>query len=145
MADIIEIPSGEENTTESICRLISGDGHHQVDVQADRSDLLSYQSSSRYVQTIVSASLADFFVSFLPTEDARLKAVFWQFEGAVLRICTIIESDDFEFERAIYGAERKFLEKFPDVPSDFYVIFQQGRGLEEIRPADSNLAFSQPQ
>ena len=138
MFDVIEV---SEMTTVQAGVILSVSGA-PLDAREDyASEHLIYNKSSKYVQTIVTASLADFFVTHLPCEDDRLKAVFWQFEGAVLRIWTIIASDDFEFEKLIYRAEKNFLRKFPKVHSDFYVVFQQGRRLNEVAPTEANQAY----
>ena len=115
-----------------------GECTHTVD---HASDALKYHPSSGYVQTIVSASVAEYFVSFLPAADARLIAVFWTFEGAMLRVWTVIEQSDFDFERCIYQAELQFMRRFPTVQCDFYVAFQDGRRLSEVAPTDAHRVF----
>ena len=138
---IQEITSENENTTIPATGLAHNAQNQDDDVVHADWENVAYHPSSLYVQTIVSASLADFFVTFLPCEDSRLKAVFWQFEGAMLRVWTIISSDDFEFEKRIYSAEKSFLTRFQNVQSDFYVVFQEDRDLAEVTPADSHQAY----
>lgn len=138
MFDVIEVA---ETTTVQAGVILSISGAQRSTKDDYSSEHLVYNKASKYVQTIVTASLADFFVTHLPCEDERLKAVFWQFEGAVLRIWTIIEGDDFEFEKLIYRAEKQFLRKFLKVHSDFYVVFQQGRRLDEVSPTEANQAY----
>lgn len=95
------------------------------------------QYSADYIQWIVSKSLAAFYLEFTP-EDDRIECVLWCFEGPVLRIWTVIDVPDEELQEQIYAAELKFLDKLPDGPSDFSVLYRHGRTLEEIRPVGAH-------
>ena len=83
------------------------------------------------ISSTVTHSLAKFFVSKLP-EDPRIERVYWAFEGAVLRIWTIIDHPDYEFEKSIYGAQLQFMDTFPELECDFSVIYRLGKPLEDF-------------
>ena len=83
------------------------------------------------ISSTVTHSLAKFFVSKLP-EDPRIERVYWAFEGAVLRIWTIIDHPDYEFEKIIYEAQLQFMDTFPELECDFSVIYRLGKPLEDF-------------
>ena len=92
-----------------------------------------FPSQRSHVYSTVSNSLGRFFVSFLP-QDTRIRDVLWGFEPPFLRIWTIMDEPDFEFERHIYAAERRFIEKLEDIACDFAVIYAFGKAVDDIRP-----------
>lgn len=83
------------------------------------------------ISSTVTHSLARFFVSKLP-EDRRIERVYWAFEGAALRVWTIINQPDYEFEKSIYEAQLRFMDTFPDLECDFSVIYRLGRPLDNF-------------
>ena len=83
------------------------------------------------ISSTVTHSLARFFVWRLP-EDPRIERVYWAFEGSVLKIWTIINQPDFEFEKSIYETQFRFMDAFPDVECDFSVIYRLGKPLEDF-------------
>ena len=83
------------------------------------------------ISSTVTHSLAKFFVSKLP-EDPRIERVYWAFEGAALRVWTIINQPDYEFEKSIYEAQLQFMDTFPDLECDFSVIYRLDRPLENF-------------
>ncbi len=93
-----------------------------------------FPSLRPYVYSTVSNSLGKFFVSFLP-RDARIRDVLWAFEPhLLLRVWTVIDEPDFEFEKYIYEAERSFLDKIDDVACDFSIVYAFGKPISDIRP-----------
>jgi hypothetical protein len=93
-----------------------------------------FPSLRPYVYSTVSNSLGKFFVSFLP-RDARIRDVLWAFEPHfLLRVWTVVDEPDFEFEKYIYEAERRFLDKVDDVACDFTIVYAFGKPISEIRP-----------
>lgn len=93
-----------------------------------------FPSLRPHVYSNVSNSLGKFFVSFLPC-DARIRDVLWAFEPPFLRIWTVIDQPDFEFEKLIYEAERRFLDKIDDdYACDFTVVYVFGKPIARIRP-----------
>lgn len=93
-----------------------------------------FPSLRPYVYNTVSNSLGKFFVSFLP-QDARIRDVLWAFEPPfLLRVWTVVDEPDFEFEKHIYEAERSFLGKIDDVACDFTIVYAFGKLISDIRP-----------
>lgn len=93
-----------------------------------------FPSLRPYVYSNVSNSLGKFFVSFLP-RDARIRDVLWTFEpNFLLRVWTVVDEPDFEFEKHIYEAERSFLDKIDDVACDFTIVYAFGKPISDIRP-----------
>ena len=132
--EVFEAANTAVASSTSSTRVVSPSSDEQQDWQTEAAPTPSYDPRSPYVRFVVCASLSGFFIAHLPTEDPRLKAVFWNFEGGLLHVCTVIASDDFEFEKLIYAAELTFIERFPKVQTDFYVLPQDGRSLDEVRP-----------
>jgi len=91
------------------------------------------------ISSTVTHSLAKFFVSKLP-EDPRIERVYWAFEGAVLRIWTIIDNPDYEFEKSIYEAQLEFMDAFRDLECDFSVIYRLGKPVEYFKMEGAMLA-----
>jgi hypothetical protein len=92
-----------------------------------------FPSPRPYISSTVSNSLGKFFVSFLP-QDARIRDVLWAFEPHFLRIWTVIDEPDFELEKPIYEAQRRFLDKIDDMACDFTVVYAFGKPIDDIRP-----------
>lgn len=93
-----------------------------------------FPSQRAYVYSSISNSLGRFFVSFLP-QDRRIRDVLWAFEPPFLRIWTVIDEPDFEFEKHIYEAEKRFLDKVDDdYACDFTVIYASGRPIGQFQP-----------
>lgn len=85
------------------------------------------------VATIVTYSLAQFFVSLLPN-DPRIEHVYWFAEDDVLKVWTVIPEPDFSLERPLYEGQVFFMEKFPEYDCDFSVIYRFGKSLDDIKP-----------
>jgi hypothetical protein len=83
------------------------------------------------ISSTVTHSLAEFFVSKLP-EDPRIERVYWALEGTVVRIWTIIDQPDYEFEKSIYDAQLRFMDTFRELDCDFSVIYRLGKPLERF-------------
>ena len=81
------------------------------------------------IYSTVTHSLAEFFVSKLP-KDPRIERVYWALEGAVVRIWTIIDQPDYEFEKSIYEAQLGFMDAFHELECDFSVIYRLGKPVE---------------
>lgn len=89
---------------------------------------------------LVSSALEQNFISLLPTQDRRIERVYWAFEKSILRIWTVIDRPDFDFEKKIYSAQLKFMEYFSDYTDmefDFSVIYRYGKNVEDIRPVNA--------
>jgi len=84
------------------------------------------------ISSTVTHSLAKFFLSKLP-DDLRIERVYWAFEGTVLRIWTILDHPDYEFEKIIYEAQLQFMDTFPDLECDFSVIYRLGKSVENLK------------
>ena len=84
------------------------------------------------ISSTVTHSLAKFFVSKLP-KDPRIERVYWALEGTVLRIWTIIDNPDYEFEKSIYQAQLGFMDAFGDLECDFSVIYRLGKPVEYFK------------
>lgn len=93
-----------------------------------------YPSQRPHVCSTVSHSLGAFFVSFLPKDD-RIRDILWAFETPFLRIWTVLDQPDFDFERYIYEAEIRFLDKIDEFACDFSIIYACGKSIADIRPA----------
>ena len=83
-------------------------------------------------------SLAEFFVSKLP-EDPRIERVYWAREGAIVKIWTIIDHPDYEFEQSIYEAQLGFMDAFRDLECDFSVIYRPGKPVEYFKMEGATL------
>lgn len=84
------------------------------------------------ISSTMTHSLAKFFVSKLP-KDPRIERVYWAPEGTVLRIWTIINNPDYEFEKSIYDAQLEFMDAFRDLECDFSVIYRLGKPVERFK------------
>ncbi|MGH7331870.1 MAG: hypothetical protein ACREKS_03805 [Candidatus Rokuibacteriota bacterium] len=87
------------------------------------------------VETTVTYSLAEFFVSLLP-KDSRIENVYWFSEDDVLKVWTVIPEPDFSLEKPIYEAQMVFIEK-TEYECDFSVIYRFGKNLNDIKPQGS--------
>lgn len=92
------------------------------------------------ISSTVTHSLAEFFVSNLP-EDQRIERVYWALEGAVVRIWTIINHPDYEFEKSIYDAQLKFMDTFRELDCDFSVIYRLGKPVEYFKIEGAMLVY----
>ncbi len=90
------------------------------------------------ISSTVTHSLAEFFVSKLP-EDPRIERVYWALEGAVVRVWTIIDHPDYEFEQSIYEAQLGFMDAFRDLECDFSVIYRLGKPVEYFKMEGATL------
>lgn len=84
------------------------------------------------ISSTVTHSLAEFFVSKLP-RDPRIERVYWALEGTVVRIWTIIDHPDYEFEKGIYEAQLGFMDAFRELECDFSVIYRLGKPVEYFK------------
>lgn len=119
--------SARESKTGEVCDL---------SVMAYLNDEFPSQRAAIYSN--VTNSLGRFFVSFLRADDRirdRIRDVLWAFEPPFLRIWTVVDEPDFEFEKLIYEAERRFLDKiYDDYACDFTIVYAHGRSLSELHP-----------
>lgn len=83
--------------------------------------------------TNVANSLAKFFLERLP-KDNRIEHVYWFSEDDVLKVWIVIPEPDFNLEEPVYAAQMWFIEKFPDLACDFYVIYRFGKSVKDIEP-----------
>lgn len=83
------------------------------------------------ISSTMTHSLVEFFVSKLP-EDPRIERVYWALEGTVVRIWTIIDHPDYEFEKSIYDAQLRFMDAFRELDCDFSVIYRLGKPIERF-------------
>lgn len=93
--------------------------------------------SSDYACLVVTASLARYFVSYLP-KDHRIERVYWEFEDDILTIWTVINEPDYQLQPRIYRAELEFMSKFPTIHCDFAVIYRFDKEIADIRPHGAN-------
>jgi hypothetical protein len=93
-----------------------------------------------YSSGFVSSALEDNFVNLLP-KDERIERVFWAFENEVLRIWTVIDTPDFEFETKIYDAQLGFMDLIPELGCDFSVIYRFGKPLNSLKPTTAVQAY----
>ncbi|MBZ0168328.1 hypothetical protein MELA_02158 [Candidatus Methylomirabilis lanthanidiphila] len=93
-------------------------------------------------EEVVRRSLAKFFVFKLP-EDQRIERVYWALEGAVVRVWTIIDRPDYEFEKSIYEAQLRFMDAFQELECDFSVIYRLGRPVEYFGMEGARLTKTQ--
>ena len=56
----------------------------------------------------------------------------------MLRIWTVIPEPDFDLEGPIYEAQLRFLDGFPEIESDFMVLYRFGKALDEVAPSGAN-------
>jgi len=59
-----------------------------------------------------------------------------------LRIWMMVDEPDLNAEDQIYQAQLEFMDKFPEIPCDFSVLFLQGRNPDVIRLTDARVLFS---
>ncbi len=85
------------------------------------------------VSSTLTDSLANYFVSFLPSNPA-IQRVCWTFDGPRLRVWTIIPAPDDLLEEQIYDAQLRFMEKFPEMSFDFVVLYLFGNPIADVRP-----------
>lgn len=88
----------------------------------------------------VSSALEDNFVNLLPKDD-RIERVFWAFENEILRIWTVIEKPDFDFEAKIYDAQLAFMDLIPELDCDFSVIYRFGKPVGELKSTTAVQAY----
>jgi hypothetical protein len=93
-----------------------------------------------YSSGFVSSALEDNFVNLLP-KDERIERVFWAFENEVLRIWTVIDNPDFEFETKIYDAQLSFMDLIPELGCDFSVIYRFGKPVSSLKPTTAVQAY----
>ena len=58
-----------------------------------------------------------------------------------MRIWTVIRDTDVDVEDRIYDAQLAFMDKFPDIPCDFSVIFRQDLDPTSINPLNAQVLF----
>ena len=63
-------------------------------------------------------------------EDPRIERVYGALEGAAVRIWTIIDHPDYEFEKSIYEAQLRFMDASRELDCDFSVIYRLGKPIE---------------
>ncbi|RJQ36714.1 hypothetical protein C4552_02360 [Candidatus Parcubacteria bacterium] len=61
-------------------------------------------------------------------------AVFFEREGRVTHIWTVLSADDRSVEEAVYAGERKIIDKLGSTPLDFHLVVRDGRPLDERFP-----------
>ena len=87
-----------------------------------------------HASSTIKDSLADYFVASLP-EDQRIERVYWDFDGIILKVWTIVNVPDDEVEDPIYDAQLRFMARFPELDCDFVVIYRLGKALDDMWPA----------
>jgi hypothetical protein len=92
------------------------------------------------ISSTVTHSLAEFFVSKLP-KDPRIERVYWALAGTVVRIWTIIDYPDYEFEKWIYKAQLGFMDAFRELECDFSVIYRLGKPVEYFKIEGAMLVY----
>lgn len=88
----------------------------------------------------VSSAIEDNFVNLLP-KDERIERVFWAFENEILRIWTVIDKPDFEFETKIYDAQLAFMDLIPELGCDFSVIYRFGKPVGNLKSTTAVQAY----
>jgi hypothetical protein len=108
--------------------------HLRSDEQSKQQVIPSYSSE------FVSSAIEDNFVNLLP-KDERIERVFWAFENETLRIWTVIDRPDFEFETKIYDAQLGFMDLIPELGCDFSVIYRFDKPLSSLKPTTAVQAY----
>ena len=105
--------------------------------------LAEFPTTWRYSPNLSSTmadSVGKYFASLLP-KDRRIEQICWAFEGNLLRVWTIIDRPDFDFEIPIYEAELRFMDRFRDLECDFSVIYRFGKPLDHIAPTGAAAVY----
>jgi len=90
-------------------------------------------SSSKFVSSEIQLN----FLALLPN-DPRIERVYWAFEQQILRIWTVVDTPDFQFEKKIYAAQLRFMDHFPELETDFCVIYRFGKSFDRLRPSSAH-------
>lgn len=88
----------------------------------------------------ISSAIEDNFHTLLP-KDKRIERIFWAFENEVLRIWTVIDRPDFEFETKIYDAQLAFMDLIPELSCDFSVTYRFGKPADSLKPTMAVQSF----
>lgn len=115
--------------------LIDGSLDHQRSDEGGKQHVISF-SSSKYI----SSAIEENFITLIP-RDERIERVFWAFETHMLRIWTVIDRPDFEFEKKIYTAQLNFMDLLPEVECDFSVIYRFGKSFDNLKPTSAIQIF----
>jgi hypothetical protein len=99
-----------------------------------RSDEEPTQSIDSSSSLFVSSAIEDNFIRLLP-DNPRIECMYWSFEHQVLRIWTVIDNPDFDFESQIYDAQLKFMDLYEEVECDFSIIYRLGKPFDALKPA----------
>lgn len=70
-----------------------------------------------------------------------IERVFVRKDRDFLRIWVVIRDIDLDLEDQIYAAQLGLMDRFPDIPFDFAVIFRQGKDPHSIQPSGSRLVY----
>jgi hypothetical protein len=69
-----------------------------------------------------------------------VERVFLRRDEDFFRVWTVIADMDLATEDRIYAAQFAFMDRFPEIPFDFSVIFRQGRDAGTLKPAGAHEA-----
>lgn len=86
----------------------------------------------------MTATLDECFAAMLP-DDPRVEHVFWDLDDDTLRVYVVLPEPDFALESPIYEAQLAFMDKFPTIACDFYVLYRFGKPPMSVAPQHARL------
>jgi len=105
-------------------------------------DILPSTPSEDKEQTDSSVAAIERYFVDMVTGVSAIERVLVRKDVDHLRIWMIVDEPDLNAEDQIYLAQLAFMDKFPEVPCDFSVVFRQGRNPDAIKLTNAKTLFS---
>lgn len=71
----------------------------------------------------------------------QIEHVVSRVEDGIVKLWAIIDQPDVNVENQVYDTQLTLMDDFPETLFDFYIIFRQGRSLDEVNPAGTTRLF----